>query len=73
MANRVANRDEVLEYVSEWLGVPVEKLTDDMLIGHTEGLLEFCCLKFCRGINVSNLENFTVGDLVRQLTSPRDW
>ena len=62
-------KENVMAYLSSWLNVPLKDLKDDMVVGNIDGVGEVCCCTFGKKIVVYDVNTFTIGDLVRQLTA----
>ena len=62
----MANRAQVLEFISERLGIPVERLAGTTVVNH-DCLIAECCGKFNKPFITNNMNSLTVDGLVRQL------
>lgn len=54
-------REDVVKYISKWLGVPLSQLTDETVVGHRQDLATVCCFTFGKTVIVSDARTFTLG------------
>jgi len=60
-------RKDVLVFVAQKLQMDPNDLNDEMLVNIW--LAVSCTIKFARASNVGDVDNFTLGELVRQMTN----
>ncbi|KKU49864.1 MAG: hypothetical protein UX71_C0005G0077 [Parcubacteria group bacterium GW2011_GWA1_47_10] len=71
-ATRTPSREEIASYVSRWLHIPRETLTEDGYVfgsSRAIGVAQICHITFDKEVVVNSPGTFTFGELVRQLTS----